>query len=380
MLTGINFSPPLYFLFNFFIQLIFPTSIEQLRIQSLIFIITGILFSFLLNRNIFGTVAAFVATILVASQSNLLLSQGQEARHYAMFFACGAWVLYMQYLSDGDVKKYKWLNFFSHICICQVHYLGIVFSGLVGISCLISNKQRILIKRIPFPVFIAWIITFPVYLHLLSLQSSHLGNWPKPNELSNLISSYNDSLLIITIIIPCLGFIMSTNPIANTEPLKKEETGRPRPLIITSFLWIFVPLLFWIISHITPLNLFVDRYFIPKEAALILLVAYGVNFIVQKLTRKEFESILISSTFALSLVLILISTKRAAFGLNKDTNYHHNLIIKESYPTSEQPIILEGDPRYFPNAYLGKYKFVFSLKNSEFEEIYSKFSKKIQIK
>ena len=379
MLTGINFSPPLYFLFNFFIQLIFPTSIEQLRIQSLIFIITGILFSFLLNRNIFGTVAAFVATILVASQSNLLLSQGQEARHYAMFFACGAWVLYMQYLSDGDVKKYKWLNFFSHICICQVHYLGIVFSGLVGISCLISNKQRILIKRIPFPVFIAWIITFPVYLHLLSLQSSHLGNWPKPNELSNLISSYNDSLLIITIIIPCLGFIMSTNPIANTEPLKKEETGRPRPLIITSFLWIFVPLLFWIISHITPLNLFVDRYFIPKEAALILLVAYGVNFIVQKLTRKEFKSTLMLGTLALAIILLLMSTKRSAFGLNKDANYHYSLIIEESYPKSEQPIILEGDPKYFPNAYLGRYQCVLDLKNSKFKEIYSKFSNKIQI-
>ena len=80
------------------------------------------------------------------------------------------------------------------------------------------------------------------------------------------------------------------------------------------------------------------------------------------------------------LVLILISTKRAAFGLNNETNYHHSLVIKEKHPNSGQPIILEGDPRYFPNAYLGKYKFVFGLKNSEFKGIYSKFSKKIQIK
>ena len=92
MLTGINFSPPLYFLFNFCIQLIFPISIEQLRIQSLIFILIGIILSFLLTRKISGRVVAFLGTILVTSQSHLLLSQAQEARHYAMFFACGAWV------------------------------------------------------------------------------------------------------------------------------------------------------------------------------------------------------------------------------------------------------------------------------------------------
>ena len=74
-----------------------------------------------------------------------------------------------------------------------------------------------------------------------------------------------------------------------------------------------------------------------------------------------------------------MSTKRSAFGLNKDTNYHHSLIIKESYPTAEQPIILEGDPKYFPNAYLGKNQYVFDLKNSKLKETYSKFSKKIQL-
>ena len=47
----------------------------------------------------FGTSAAFIATILVTYQSNLLFAQAQEARHYAMFFACGAWVLYMQSLA-----------------------------------------------------------------------------------------------------------------------------------------------------------------------------------------------------------------------------------------------------------------------------------------
>ena len=183
MLTGINFSPPLYFLFNFFIQLMFPTSIEQLRIQSLIFIITGIILSFLLSRNIFGTVAAFVATIVVASQSNLLLSQGQEARHYAMFFAFGAWVLYMQSLDDVSAPKNKWFTFIAHFCLCQVHYFGIIFSFLSGVAYFFTSKNKGLWKRIPMPITLCWLVSIVSYLFYLTRQKSVLNTWPKPNQL-----------------------------------------------------------------------------------------------------------------------------------------------------------------------------------------------------
>jgi len=379
ILTGINFSPPLYFLFNFCIQLVFPTSIEQLRIQSLVFIIIGIILSFLLTRKIFGTVVAFLATILVTSQSNLLLSQAQEARHYAMFFAFGALVLYIQSLNDIAVNKYKWLTFLSHFCLCQVHYLGIVFSVLVGTVHFLTSNNTISRKRIPMSISLSWVISFFTYLFYLTSQKSVLNTWPKPNGLSNLISSYNDSLLILTIVIPILAFIITNKSNIDTETSSMKETNCSRTIFITSVLWLSAPLIFWIISHLAPLNLFVDRYFIPKEASIIFLVACGISFIFQRLTQQKFKSILIFSTFVLSLVLILISTKRVAFGLNKDTNYHHSLIINVPHPKSEQPIILEGDPKYFPNAYLGKNNYLFAIKEESMTDIYTSFSSKIQI-
>ena len=379
ILTGINFSPPLYFLFNFCLQLIFPISIEQLRIQSLAFIIIGIILSFLISRKIFGNTIAFFSTILVASQSNLLLSQAQEARHYAMFFVCGAWVLYIQSLNDLTVKKYKWFTFLGHFCLCQVHYIGIIFSFLSGLAYFFTYKNKGMWKRVPISITLCWLVSIVSYLFYLTEQKSVLNTWPKPNELSDLLASYNDSLLIITIIIPCLAFIISTNFKGDTNTLKKEETDCSRPIVITSFLWLSAPLIFWIISHLAPLNLFVDRYFIPKEASIIFLVACGISFIFQRLTQQKFKSILIFSTFVLSLVLILISTKRVAFGLNKDTNYHHSLIINVPHPKSEQPIILEGDPKYFPNAYLGKNNYLFAIKEESMTDIYTSFSSKIQI-
>ncbi len=379
MLTGINFSPPLYFLFNFCLQLVFPTSIEQLRTQSLIFIIIGIILSFLLTRKIFGTTIAFFSTILVASQSNLLLSQAQEARHYAMFFACGSWVLFMQSLNDSGAKQYNWTTFLAHFCLCQLHYLGIIFSGLVGLSYLISNKEKAIINKIPFPLITSWIISVPVYLFFLSKQSSHLGNWHKPNELSDLLATYNDSLLILTIFVPIITFIIIHESNKDTESITMEGANCLIFIMVTSLLWFSVSLIFWTISQLSSLNLFVDRYFIPKEAALIFLVGYGISFIFQKFPQQKSESIPMLGTLALAIMLLLMSTKRAAFGLNKVTNYHHSLIIEELYPKSEQPIILEGDPKYFPNAYVGINECLFSIENESLIGVYQKFSSKIQI-
>jgi hypothetical protein len=378
MLTGINFSPPLYFLFNFCLQLVLPTSIEQLRTQSLIFIIIGIVLSFLISQRLFGSAPALIATVLVSSQSNLLLSQAQEARHYAMFFAFGAWVLYIQILIDITANKYKRLTFLSHFCLCQVHYLGFIFSVLVGIVHFLTSNKTIWRKRIPLSIALSWVISFVTYLFYLKGQKSVLNTWPKPNGLSNLISSYNDSLLILTIVIPVFAFILIKKSNGNTKPASIKETRFLRPIIITSILWFSVPMFFWVLSHLTSLNLFVDRYFIPKEAALILLIAYGFNFISRKLPQQKKLLLPILGTMTLSTMLFLISTKRSAFGLNKDTNYHHSLIIEESYPKSKQPIILEDDPKYFPNAYLGKHECLFSIENKLLIGVYQKFSSKIK--
>ena len=218
ILTGINFSPPLYFLFNFCIQLVFPTSIEHLRIQSLVFIIIGILFSFLLTRKLFGSTSAFMGTILVASQSNLLLSQAQEARHYAMFFAFGAWVLYVQSLNNDEVKRYKWLTFLAHFCLCQAHYLGIIFSFLSGVAYFLTCMNKRLWKRIPMPIALCWLVSIISYLFYLTRQKSVLNTWSKANELSDLLAGYNESLIILTILIPVLPLILTNK---KTEILKR---------------------------------------------------------------------------------------------------------------------------------------------------------------
>ena len=319
-----------------------------------------------------------MGTILVLSQSNLLILQAQEARHYAMFFACGAWVLYMQSFHDTAAKKYKWITFLAHLCLCQVHYFGIVFSMLSGVGCYFAFQKKIGLKKYNH-LILCWIISFASNCFYLFEQKSILNTWPKPNGISDLLIGYNDSILILSVLIPILIFLLADKPNRDNKTYLIEQNYHSRSIIITSVLWFSLPLMFWLLSHLSSLNLFVDRYFIPKESALIFLVTCGFNLIFRKLPEKNNSmSISMLGTFVLTLVLVLVSTKRDAFGLNKDTNYHHSLIIEESYSTSKQPIILEGDPKYFPNAYLGKNEYLFALENENLIEVYQRFSSKIK--
>jgi hypothetical protein len=379
MLTGINFSPPLYFLFNFFIQLIYPTSIETLRVQSLVWTLIGVILSFLLSRKVFGSLPACIGTILVLSHSSLLLSQSQEARHYTMLFAFAAWVLLMQSSENEHSKKKLLLTFLAHFCLCQIHYLGIIFSGLAGLSLLISNKKKKIINRIPCHILFSWLLTIPTHVFLLSNQSSHLNTWPKPNGLADLLASYNDSIFFISIVIPIASFLMIKSYMDKKQPFPKDTTTKNATVITTSILWLVAPTLFWILSHISELNLFVDRYFIPKEVAVIVLSAWIVNILLTTIPKISSANTVKYTTTCFCSALILVSTKRASFGLRKETNYHHSLIIEDPLPVENQPIVLRGDPSYFPNAYLGKNDYIFYLQNNSLNKTYKSFSKKIKI-
>ena len=176
-----------------------------------------------------------------------------------MFFACGAWVLYMQFFHNVDTQKNKWFTFFAHFCLCQVHYLGIIFSGLSGTVYFFTSIKKGLWGRIPIPIVLCWLTSIFLYLFYLTNQKSVLNTWPKPNELPDLLAGYNDSLLILTILIPIFTIILTKKSDGNTKPSLIRETHFLRPIIITSILWFSVPIFFWILSHLTSLNLFVDR-------------------------------------------------------------------------------------------------------------------------
>ena len=381
MLSGINFSPPLYFLFNFCIQLVFPTSIETLRFQSLIWTLIGLVICFMVCRRLWGNIPASIALMLVVCQSDLLLAQSQEARNYSLFFACGAWVLFMQTCNIKCRTKLFILTFLAHLCLSQVHYLGIIFSSLVGVSYLFSRKEIFLLKRIPLSLYASWAISLPLYFYFLSNQKSLLNTWPKPNSFTDLLSVYGDGMIALLSIIPILAIGISTG---NTLDKEDETPKSHNPALITSILWYGVPLIAWILSNITPINLFNARYFIPKEVAFIFLVAF-VCFLIRSLwanqcLKSKFQrNVSLLSATTICLLIVFIGVKRSAFAYGEARNYHHWLIKPDAPILGDHALVFCGDPVFFPNAYKSPEKVYFLVNDERLNSIYTQFSSKIKV-
>jgi len=349
--SGINFSPPLYFFLNWIIQLAFHIPIEALRVESALWIALGSFLIFFKCAKSFGFPPAFLGCTMVLLQSNLLFEQALEGRHYGMFFACSAWLLFLLPKNQQfHSKRHKTLYFIAHLALISTHYLGIVFSALTGITRFWSQRKKGVKESLPIPEISAWVVALPIYLLLLTRQSSHLGNWAKPNSLPSLLEISFDSLSPLTLIIPILLFLLFI------KSGKKRCTPNGLPLIITlAIIWCLTPLAFWIISHLSTLNLFKDRYFIPKEAAVMVLISYFFHRVIPlfDISKSSIGSraLPLGGTFLLCISLLMLSSKRTLFGFDSSRDYHRKLLLSEAICKNPLPKLYAGDHLFFPNFY-----------------------------
>ena len=383
ILSGINFSPPLYFLVNWFTASCFTMNIEVLRLESILWTVIGLVLFYQASRKTFGVGPSAISIMLVVSQSNLLLANSIEARHYTMFFASASWVFFtlstFKCSSKHIPRKVHFLLFSSHLCLCLTHYVGIVFSILVGVGFLFCKKDKQLIKRVPWSMLSCWALLLPIYLFILQNQSSHLSTWPRDDSLIALLENYDYAGLGISLILVPLTFLLF--------PLKKffipfSTNSNDRFIIAISILWFLTPVFFWVLANLSPLNLLKDRYFIPKEVGLLSILAFALSKLgtlfgtnqKEELTKRSIPLLLIYS-----ILVIFFYYKRSSFGYSENRNYYHWLIIDDSVENLNFPIVLSGDPLFFPNAYRNKDKYFFRIDDENLKNIYSKFSSNIQL-
>ena len=348
--SGINYSPPLYFFLNWIWQLFLPLSLNALRAESLLWILGGTVLVYLTLRKQLGSAATLIGVGGVLLQSSLLFGQSMEARSYGLFFFCGAAVLYTgQSLTIDKGKRRTWTwAFIAHLALCLTHYLGIVFSGLAALSRYLSIGQSRNRAIRTSPEIASWLVSLPVYIFLINKQSDHLAAWPRPNGLHDLLASYLDSINPLFFSIPIiLALLFNSSQKKEKNPIESEDHNK-KFILFSSTLWISIPTLIWLLSHVTPLNLFKDRYFMPKEAAWMVLIAVVVARIpfFRSNSRKTFFPV--GVCILLGVGMITLSTQRQLFALHPSRNYYHWLIVDELIRNSSLPQSLCRGSPVFP--------------------------------
>lgn len=378
--SGINFSPPLYFFLNWIIQLVFHLPIEALRVESALWISLGSFIVLVRCAKIFGFLPAFIGCTLVISQSNLLLEQALEARHYGLFFACSCLILclFPENLKFESQTR-KTLYFIALIALGMTHYLGVIFCAFAFGTRLWFIRKNSLKFNLLLPEVTSIAVITTINLVMLSMQSSHLNTWEKNNSLANLLNNYTGSIHLLTILIPIIIFTsLKAISISTRNRVKFPK------LVTLSIIWFLTPLLFWIISHCSALNLFEDRYFMPKEAAVMILVSFLLQRFIPKVNK--FDSYLIirvlplGGTLLFGISLLLLSSKRILFGLDSSVDYHHKLLSGKEIVNNPVPKLYSGDHLFFPNNYLSESNSDLRLiiNNEKLSEIYRRFNSSIK--
>ena len=380
--SGINYSPPLYFFLNWIWQLFLPLSLNALRVESLLWILGGTVLVYLTLRKQLGSAATLIGVGGVLLQSSLLFGQSMEARSYGLFFFCGAAVLYTgQSLTIDNGKRSTWAwAFIAHLALSLTHYLGIVFSGLAALSRYLSIGQSRNRAIRTSPEIASWIVSLPVYGYLISSQSAHLGAWPRPNGIEDLLASYLVSINPLFFSIPfILALFLNPTSKKGKNSLESEDHNK-KFILFSSILWISIPMLIWLMSHVTPLNLFKERYFIPKEAAWMVLVALVIARIPFLRSNSRKTLFPVGVCIFLGVGMLILTTQRQLFALHPSRNYYHWLIIDESIRNSSLPKVYAGDHLYFPNVFTSKQPNRPSLHimNAELAHIYRRFNPEIR--
>jgi len=379
--SGINYSPPLYFFLNWIWQLFLPLSLNALRVESLLWILGGTLLVYLMLRKQLGFTAALIGVAGVLLQSSLLLGQSMEARSYGLFFFCGAAALYTgQSLTIDKGTRSIWVwAFIAHLALCLTHYLGIVFSGLAAISRYLAigpNRNQTVRTS---PEIASWLVCLPVYIFLINKQSSHLNTWSKANGLQDLLASYLDSINPLFFSIPII-LALFLNPTSKKEknPIGFEDNNN-KFILFSSIFWISIPTLIWLLSHVTPLNLFKDRYFIPKEAGWMVLTALVIARFPFFRSNSRKTLFPVGVCVLLGVGMLTLSTQRHLFAWHPSRNYYHWLIADDKIFQENIPIVFSGDPAFFPNTYLFSGQSYFLIDQKEQNLLYKKFSKEIRV-
>jgi hypothetical protein len=176
-----------------------------------------------------------------------------------------------------------------------------------------SNRSQTLKTS---PEIASWIVSLPLYIFFINKQSSHLNTWPKANGIHELLGSYVDSINPLFFTIPFI-LALFLNP-----PLKKEyfiepENNTNKFLLLSSILWISIPAFVWLLSYLTPLNLFKDRYFIPKESGWMILTAMVMARLPFNRSNSSKTLFPAGACILLGVGILSLSTKRQLFSINR---------------------------------------------------------------
>ncbi len=292
--TDFQGQSPLFFMIEWFVQLIAGSSELALRLVSIISAAGSLAFIFFIARRFNGALYAWIAVSVLLSIDAFQVA-AVSARPYApaLFFSVAAvWALFRW--EDSGRYRYSILYLAAFLLSVYFQYLFAAMLAVHALHIALHFKtQRIKLMALILELLLTAALLFPAFLHMVDMSASgHAWQFvPRPTVLAVARAILPPVLLVCTAGALLFGLLLGS------------DRGRSFAVPVRTGIWLafwylFPPLLMLVLSIAGPTSLFLERYYLYYTPAVALVFA-ALPF---ALKSSETRGLAIAALFALLVV------------------------------------------------------------------------------
>lgn len=290
--TGINATPPLYFLFTWAVSRVVPLSALSLRLYSSLACGVAFFLIWSLLRRHLGFFVSSAATLTACMASGLFRNHNSEARFYGLYFALVAWETYQydRICTTASPSTGRLVgNSLSHALAVSCTFVALFYSFATLLSLLVTDRSlRIWRPKVYLSVMAGWL---PLLLYAPMIATARgATSWiPRPG-LSAALAPFHPAFDLYFVGCAIAGLVAvavlqgrgKSSEAASGHP---GETKQTRHLIIIGFAFLAVPYELLLISWVW-VPLLLDRYALPSLIGVALLLGLAFSRLLHFLSRR----------------------------------------------------------------------------------------------
>ena len=240
-----------------------------------------------LRRHLRFPAVAF-ALLTVWCTSELFFQQMVEARAYGFYALAAALAIaaFDSIARSEEISRWRLAaTALASAVLVSAHYFGILYSGLMLVALLTSDRMQQRFRLRYYAAIIAgWLVLLP-WLPAMRRDAALLGErsyfrLPTAADLAQSFRfgvSYLPLLAFITIVFLAVAVLRDHESEKSSGP----RSPRIRPLVILGLAWMLLPLIAFLIFQLAPRPVFMERYMLPSAVGFAVVLAVGADTLLE---------------------------------------------------------------------------------------------------
>lgn len=314
--VGVDWMPISYFAMQWCLDQLINLSQFSMRIPNVVFLMISLVLIFKVLQKSFGSIPAVVGIFTVFTHSLHTPFILLEARPYALYLLCGAWILFalVQNNNEDSLRKFSWNLFLANFLCPSVFYIGGIYSGtalaaFIVISLIINQNM----KKVVLSSLAGWALFSLICIPTLLIQAQETRTSINSSSinLQELFTLYGTQVYfpLLLIILMTVNFFIYPPKRTFLRHDSKSSPMNVGLILSISTMWLLTPLMMFILGKLTGTSFMQARYYTPNLIAMAAIVSFGVWLFIKYF---DINRLSLGVYFLFSILMLSINTRSLA--------------------------------------------------------------------